>query len=493
VVLMIQLRVYSKRRVWDKTRGCYVYDIRFRSRSELTDRTIEVGRAFGLGIDEEKEHIIFDEFELKLAEGDVCYISGDSGSGKSVLLRALAEDLGDRAINIADVEADPEKPLIDTVGKTFQEAITLLSKVGLNDAFLFLRRYPELSDGQKYRYRIAKMIDSGKPYWICDEFASTLDRTTAKIVAYNIQKLARRGGTTLIVATTHIDLEEDLNPSIRIQKGWGEEVKVDYRPNKEAPFCTVTKDVRIREGSMADYDKLSHLHYRSEKLRFPLKIYAMEREGELIGVIGYKYAPVNTSGRRKVVGRTVPIDELNRDWCIIDRVILHPKYRTTGLGTRLVRETLPLVNRRYVELVAVMAQYNPFAEHAGMRKIQESTPDAKVFSAIEELRALGFNPVLLASEGANLRRLSQLTSEEIDKVREILLTVPYYKRFISGQKPYYRREEIRKWLWNQDLPSLAKRLKTLSVLSETKVYLFWSQGWLKEGSGAASDIKGETS
>jgi len=480
----ILVRVRSRTRRWDAERGCFVYDIRFKTRAQLSDRTIEVARAFGLGIDEEKEHIVFRDFELKLADGDVVYITGDSGSGKSVLLRALAEDLGDKAINIDDVEVDPEKPLIDTVGRTFQEALTLLSKVGLNGAFLFLRRYPELSDGQRYRYRIAKMIDmtstSGKKkYWLCDEFASTLDRTTAKIVAYNIQKMAGRSGATLIVATTHMDLDEDLNPSIRIDKGWGEEVKVEYRPNREAPLCTVTRDITIREGSMADYHKLSHLHYREQASICPIKIYVMERQGELIGVITYNYSPVNTSGRMKAVGHRVSIEELNRDFCIIKRVILHPKYRTTGLGTRLVRDTLPMIGRRYVELTAVMAQYNPFAEHAGMRKIQETTPDPKVLLAIEKLRIMGFNPILLASEGSNLRRLRDLNPEEVDRVREILLSVPAYKRIRSGGEPYYKKEEMRKWLWEQDLQSLAKRLQILSVLSETKVYLFWCRDWLE--------------
>ena len=126
-----------------------------------------------------------------------------------------------------------------------------------------------------------------------------------------------------------------------------------------------------------------------------------------------------------------------------------------------------------------MTQYNPFAEHAGMKKIQESKPHPKVLEAIERLRGLGFNPVLLASETANLSRLRELSENNVNKVREILLSVPFYKRIRSGQEPYYRKEEMRKWLWEQDLRSLAKRLQILSILSETKVYLFWNRDWLE--------------
>ena len=43
-------------------------------------------------------------------------------------------------------------------------------------------------------------------FWIFDEFAATLDRDTAKIVAFNLQKLARQNGKAVLAATTHTDL-----------------------------------------------------------------------------------------------------------------------------------------------------------------------------------------------------------------------------------------------------------------------------------------------
>ncbi len=61
--------------------------------------------------------------------------------------------------NIQEIKPKPNKPIIETVGKTLKEALEILSKVGLNDAFLFLHTYKQLSDGQKYRYKIAKLIE----------------------------------------------------------------------------------------------------------------------------------------------------------------------------------------------------------------------------------------------------------------------------------------------------------------------------------------------
>jgi len=475
------LRAERRVRRYDSERGCYVYDVSFKTRAPLTERTVEVAEAFGLGIDEEKEHVLYRDFELHLAEGDVVYIMGDSGSGKSVLLRAIEEDLGVEAVNTDYISSDEDSPLIETVGRTFKEALTLLSKVGLNDAFLFLRRYPELSDGQKYRYKIAQMIDVDKRYWLADEFCSTLDRTTAKIVAYNIQKLARRSGATLVVATTHTDLEEDLNPSIVIRKGWGEEIQIDYRKNEEAHECTVTRDITIREGSKDDYERLSHFHYRDSRVPVPHRFFAMEKAAELVGVIAYSYPPINAAGRKDAVGYRPKIEEINRDWAIISRVIIHPRYRTVGLGHRLIEETLPLCDRRHIELIAVMAQYNPFAEKAGMKLILKREPHPSISNAVEHLRELGFNPAMMSSIAYNRRKLYEY-EHRVGEVREALLNVGsnYYKRLMSSGMPYVRKAEFGEWLSKQPLARLGRCLTILNVLNQTKAYLYWCRDWVSD-------------
>jgi len=212
-------RIQKFRRRYDREAGKFVFNIAYKTAVEISPRTVAVAEAFGLGIDEEKEFQIYDNVELKIGRKDVVYITGDSGSGKSVLLKAVKNDLDDEAVDMADSHTDPDKPLIETVGETVEEGLELLSRVGLNDAFLFLRKYSQLSDGQKYRYRIAKLVESGKQWWIMDEFCSTLDRDTAKIVAFNLQKIARKEGKAVIAATTHTDLLGDLNPSVHIHSG----------------------------------------------------------------------------------------------------------------------------------------------------------------------------------------------------------------------------------------------------------------------------------
>ncbi len=468
-------RVGKVTRKWDRAAGKFRYDIRFRVRTEVTPRTIAVAEAFGLGVDQYRRHVVYDNVELKIGLGDVVYITGESGSGKSVLLRALEKDLGDQAVNIADVEFDAASPLIDTVGGSLEEGLELLSLVGLNDAFLFVRRYGELSEGQKYRYRLAKLMESGRQFWVMDEFCATLDRDTAKIVAFNVQRLARRMGRAVLAATSHGDLLGDFRPSVFVRKGFGKDIEVKYFCNGVSGACSLTRNMRVVEGSLEDYEGLASFHYRSSRVPAPMKVFALRRGSETVGVIVYSYAGILAFGRGKAFGRRLTVEEINRDLALISRVVLHPKYRSIGLGVRLVKETLSLVGKPFVEAVAVMAKYNCFFEKAGMTKIAESKPDKSVVEAVERLRDLGFNPVALASERSNLKRLRKLSPKDVQKVHEILLGVSsgYYKRLKGSGKAYVNKSEYREFIRKVSHEKLAKVLRTLAILTQTKVYLLW--------------------
>ncbi len=462
---------------YDRKTGVFRINIAYKTKTDVTDRTIKVAEAFGIGVDNFQEHVIYDNVELKIAPNDVVYITGDSGSGKSVLLKALEKDLQPETVNLNNVKIEPAKPLIDTAGGNFNQGLTLLSRVGLNDAFLFVRRYSQLSDGQKYRYRLAKMIESDKKYWFADEFCSTLDRDTAKIVAFNIQKIAREEGRAVFAATTHTDLFEDLKPSIHIHKRFGREIKVNYYPNNINRECSIVKEMRIEKGTRADYKKLAHFHYRDSRLFAHHKIFTMKRNDETVGAIVYGSPPLAVTGRRKALGKNLTIQEINRDIIRISRVVIHPKYRTIGLGAKIVTETLPLAGKPYVETIAVMAKYNPFFEKAGMTKIAETTPNPQVLKIVENLRAFNFDPVFLTSERTNMNKLQNMTEKEVDKVKMLLKKVSgiYRKRIAGARQAFLNKEEYEAIVDAADIEKLAKMLRILGFLTQTKVYLFWKR------------------
>lgn len=211
----------------------YQIDKRFHTEVERTDRVLEIAEAFGLGLDD-KEFVVFDNQPIEIQQGDVVYITGQSGSGKSTVLRELTQQMGfgPERLNVADIDRVEllDKPLIDQIGKDTAEALNLLSIAGLNDAYLFIRKPAELSDGQRYRFRLAKIIESGAKVWVADEFLAVLDRTTAKVIAFNLQKVARKVGATLMVATTHTDMVDDLAPNLYIEKRYREKIEIVRSP-----------------------------------------------------------------------------------------------------------------------------------------------------------------------------------------------------------------------------------------------------------------------
>lgn len=209
----------------------FIIDKRFTTATTRTDRVLEIAEAFGLGLDD-KEFVVFDAQPIDIAQGDIVYVTGQSGAGKSTVLRELRAQMEASGLAVADIDAIELKdcPLIDQIGATTTEALNFLSIAGLNDAYLFIRKPAELSDGQRYRFRLAKVIESGARVWFADEFLAVLDRTTAKVLAFNLQKIARKAGATLVVATTHTDMVDDLAPDLYIEKRYREKIKIVATP-----------------------------------------------------------------------------------------------------------------------------------------------------------------------------------------------------------------------------------------------------------------------
>lgn len=410
----------------------YRIDKRYTMETEITERTLQVSEAFGISLDDEQLYTVYDGLEISLKQGDVVYITGDSGSGKSILLSELYRQVPN-SISFDDIDVNPYVPIIDAVGETVEDALYLLSIVGLADAFIFLRKYPELSDGQKYRFKLAKLVEKAHEAdaWFVDEFGAVLDRETAKVVAFNMQKIARRHGKTLVVATTHRDLGQDLHFDVLIEKGLENDVEVvRLEPVFSGVECSLVKELKLEEGTMDDYRVLSRFHYRDTKVTAPSRIFTYKNPaGEVVGVIVYMYPFLSLAGRNKVTNRYKAVSsevakQLNEEVTMISRVVLHPKYRGIGLGAKLIRETMPLTGKRYVEALTVMGRFNPFNEKGGLRRVEYDSKD-KYKTLRQRLQLLGWDFTFASSRKYNVEKLKSLdegtyrhiTGEIIKKVR----------------------------------------------------------------------------
>jgi uncharacterized protein len=215
------------------------YAFRPRQRSLATGRVVDL---FGIH-DEEPAVVIADQLCLDIRPGDVVLFTGPSGSGKSSLLRAAGEQL-----NALDAGALtlPDRPLVDCLAGPVKARLDKLAAAGLSEARLLLRTPSELSDGQRYRFRLAYVLNelASRPssfaprFLLADEFAAILDRTLAKVLAFNIRKLATRTGIGVLLATTHDDLLDDLNPDLWVRCLGDGQIDCQRRDVKKKPSAS---------------------------------------------------------------------------------------------------------------------------------------------------------------------------------------------------------------------------------------------------------------
>ncbi|MEN3047950.1 MAG: GNAT family N-acetyltransferase [Candidatus Caldarchaeales archaeon] len=415
----------------------------FETSAPRTRRVLDVHDAFGIGLDG-RRRVIYRDLVVDVDPGDVVFVTGESGGGKSLILRDLAEKLRDveafrPVVDLKEIEAKPRELVIEGVGRDTKEAIGLLSSVGLGEAFVFLRRFRELSDGQKFRYLLAKALDRRPRTLVADEFCSNLDRTTAKVIAYLVQRRARAEGTTLVLATAHDDLIEDLGPDVLVRKRFGSAAEVLYdlpRPGA----CSLMRGLEVSRGTLRDYEELAEFHYRGGRPAYVEAVFAARIGGELAGVIVYTSVYPDLKARnaalpflrdlRRRLGREGYVRWLNEHFTRISRVVVHPKFRGIGLGAELVRRTMPLTGKAYVETLAVMARYNPFFERAGMKRVEVDRDLPRgVKAALELLEGLGADDFVLRDRKLFVGWYSSLRPGERREVREAL------RRAVAGFFP----------------------------------------------------------
>lgn len=137
-------------------------------------------------------------------------IVGPSGSGKTSMGRKV---LGDDAMWTGGDWPD-DAPIVDAIAPEgdFDAVPAALSAVGLGSVPSWLRPYGVLSNGEKFRAELARIIAEEPDRVVIDEFTSVVDRQIAKIGALAFQKAWRRTKGKAVLLSCHYDVLDWLEP-----------------------------------------------------------------------------------------------------------------------------------------------------------------------------------------------------------------------------------------------------------------------------------------
>ena len=150
-------------------------------------------------------------------------IVGPSGSGKTTIAkRAFADATYYDGFN--GLVWPTEDSLLEGFRPelTVQDITGALSQVGFSSPPAWLLPFHSLSNGQKFRASMARIILESKDVVVVDEFTSVVDRTVAKVCSAAVQKLVRRQNKQLIAVSCHHDIAEWLEPDWIYQVDTGE-------------------------------------------------------------------------------------------------------------------------------------------------------------------------------------------------------------------------------------------------------------------------------
>jgi heme exporter protein A len=170
------------------------------------------------------ENLLFQDLSFKLVSGQILWIQGDNGIGKTSILR-LAAGLtnpysGEIRYSLNDETSSPENMLAfqshyDALEPSFTVCEELdfwadiydsqinpnacLEQVGLTNRLSVKTK--DLSAGQKRRLALARLLISERPVWLMDEPKAAMDKEGQNLIDELMQTHVDNGGA--ILAATH--------------------------------------------------------------------------------------------------------------------------------------------------------------------------------------------------------------------------------------------------------------------------------------------------
>lgn len=182
-------------------------------------------------------NLIFSDVSISYNDGDIGIIMGPNGCGKTTLIRSICGiqglDEGQVSLDKIDIKHHDNNYMdkIIYIGHKnslnndfsvyenleYLSAFDSSSKINkINEAMKYFDIYKyrnymvsEISEGNKKKVSLARLLISQKKVWILDEPLSYLDDTAVNIFTNLVLNHQKKGGIT--IASTHYDFSKNIN------------------------------------------------------------------------------------------------------------------------------------------------------------------------------------------------------------------------------------------------------------------------------------------
>lgn len=248
-------------------------------------------------------------------------IVGSSGSGKTTIAKKIFKDYE----FFDGFLWDNAKTVIDNFDESFspKQITEILSKVGFSSPPDWLKPFSALSNGQKMRVEIARILLEKNNPVIYDEFSSVVDRQVAKIGSYAIQKYIRKENKQFIALSCHYDILEWLQPDwvYDVSKN---EFKKDFLWRRPEIKC----DIRTAEQS--EWKIFKKFHYLSSEHNNASHKYIVE-----INNIPVAWCSVLHFPHPKI-----------KNMKKIHRIVVLPDYQGIGIGSKFLDKIAEIYSQK---------------------------------------------------------------------------------------------------------------------------------------------------
>lgn len=240
------------------------------------------------------------------------------------------------------------------------------------------------------------------------------------------------------------------------------EKKMELKTKRQ---CSLRQQLEIVPADMMAWHSLAEYHYRSHRLGPIDKIFAVRfksseqpkrnisftQSGSArpIGVIVYSLPVKNIALRNQATNnryvglgdRKATLQLLNQEIRCVHRIVIQPQFRGIGLGTWLVRETLPKAGTIFVEALAVMGQINPFFVKAGMTRYDgPNRPESE--RMLEAFRHIEISQKQLVDTKQLLNAIATLNKNKQTFIKTEMqrFATPFSRRLRREKQPKYDPE-----------------------------------------------------